>query len=110
MSILEMMELNWVENQIRHGIEMRCNSNSIVWISLNWSLELCEFHTIPRGEALYWERVSSYSPIPGNLSLFSNLNSKCNQTIEFRKTDSNSQLCAPISTSKRSITVFSPEI
>jgi hypothetical protein len=39
--ILEMMELNWVEYQIRHGIEMRCNSSSIVWMSLNWSSELC---------------------------------------------------------------------
>jgi hypothetical protein len=41
MSILERMELNWVEYQIRHDIEMRYNSNSIVWMSLNWSLELC---------------------------------------------------------------------
>jgi hypothetical protein len=41
MLILERTELNWVEYQIRHGIKMRCNSNSIVWFSQNWSLELC---------------------------------------------------------------------
>jgi hypothetical protein len=40
------MELNWVEYQIRHDIEMICNSNFIVWMSLNWSLELCGL--IPR--------------------------------------------------------------
>ena len=40
MSILEGVELNWVQLQISHGIEMRCNSNFIVWMSLNWSLEL----------------------------------------------------------------------
>jgi hypothetical protein len=32
--------LNWFQYQISHGIEMRCNSNSIVWMSLYWSLEL----------------------------------------------------------------------
>jgi hypothetical protein len=41
MSILEGMDLNRVEYQISHGIEMRYNSNSIVWMSLNWSLEWC---------------------------------------------------------------------
>jgi hypothetical protein len=46
MSILERMELNWVEYQIKHGIEMRCISNSIVFMSLNSSLELCGL--IPR--------------------------------------------------------------
>jgi hypothetical protein len=35
-----------VEYQIRYGIEIRCNSNFIVWMSLNWSLELCSL--IPR--------------------------------------------------------------
>jgi hypothetical protein len=35
MSILEGMELNWFQYQISHVIEMRCNSNSIVWMSLN---------------------------------------------------------------------------
>jgi hypothetical protein len=35
-----MTELNWVEYQIRHGIEMICIFNSIVWMSLNWNLEL----------------------------------------------------------------------
>jgi hypothetical protein len=29
-----------------HDIEMKCNSSSIVWMSLNWSLELCDL--IPR--------------------------------------------------------------
>jgi hypothetical protein len=41
MSILEDKELNWVQYQICHGIEMRYSPNSIVWMSLNWSLELC---------------------------------------------------------------------
>jgi hypothetical protein len=62
------MELNWVEYQIIHGIEMRCNSNSIVWMSLNWSLELCGLiprNTVGRGFVL-GEGVSSHSPIPGN--------------------------------------------
>jgi hypothetical protein len=40
MSILEGVELNWVQLQISHGIEMSCNSNFIVWMSLNRSLEL----------------------------------------------------------------------
>jgi hypothetical protein len=40
MPILEMMELNWFEYQIRHDIEMRCNFNSIVWMSLIWNLKL----------------------------------------------------------------------
>jgi hypothetical protein len=35
MSLLERMELNWVEYQIMCGIEMSCNSFSIVWMSLN---------------------------------------------------------------------------
>ena len=39
MSILEGMELNWDQYQIKHGIEMRYNSNSFVWMSLYWSLE-----------------------------------------------------------------------
>jgi hypothetical protein len=30
-----------IEYQIRHHIEMGCISNSIVWMLLNWSLELC---------------------------------------------------------------------
>jgi hypothetical protein len=46
MSILEDMELDWIQYQISHAIEMRCNSNFIVWTSLNWSLELCGL--IPR--------------------------------------------------------------
>jgi hypothetical protein len=53
------MELNWVQYQISHGIEMRCNSNSIVWIPLNWSLELCgliPLNAIHMGDALYYER------------------------------------------------------
>jgi hypothetical protein len=41
MSILEGKELNWIQYQTNYGIEMRCNSNSIIWMSLNWSLELC---------------------------------------------------------------------
>jgi hypothetical protein len=42
MLILEGVELNWVQYQISHVIEMRCNLNSIVWMSLlNWNLELC---------------------------------------------------------------------
>jgi hypothetical protein len=45
MSILERLELNWAEYQIRDGIEMRCNSNSIIWMSLNWSLKLCGLST-----------------------------------------------------------------
>jgi hypothetical protein len=32
---LERIELNWIDYQIKHGIEMGYNSNSIVWISLN---------------------------------------------------------------------------
>jgi len=40
MSILEGMELNWVQYQINHGIEMRYNSNSIVWMSLYWSTSM----------------------------------------------------------------------
>ena len=36
---LEGMELNWVQYQISRGIEMRCDSNSIVWMSLHWRLE-----------------------------------------------------------------------
>jgi hypothetical protein len=39
--ILEWMDLNLIEYQIKHDIEIRCNSNSIVWVSLNWSLKLC---------------------------------------------------------------------
>ena len=39
MSELEGMELNWVQYQISRGIEMRCDSNSIVWMSLHWRLE-----------------------------------------------------------------------
>jgi hypothetical protein len=51
-----------VQLQISHDIEMSCNSNSIVWMSLNWSLELCG--PIP----LNTERngVSSCSSIPEN--------------------------------------------
>jgi hypothetical protein len=30
--MLEGMELNWVQYQISHNIEMRCNTNSIVWM------------------------------------------------------------------------------
>jgi hypothetical protein len=40
MSILEDIDLNWTQYQISHVIEMRYNSNSIVWMPLNWSLEL----------------------------------------------------------------------
>jgi hypothetical protein len=62
------MELNYVQYQISHDIEMRCNSNSIVWMSLNWSLELCG--PIPRNTkgrcSLLGEGVFSYSPIPQN--------------------------------------------
>jgi hypothetical protein len=46
MSILEDVELNWVQYQISHSIEMRCNFNVIIWMSLNWSLEL--YGSIPQ--------------------------------------------------------------
>jgi hypothetical protein len=68
MSILRGMELNCVQYQISHGIEMRYNFNYIVWVSLDWSLELCV--PIPRNiEGRYFilgEGVFSYSPIPQN--------------------------------------------
>jgi hypothetical protein len=41
MLILEDVELNWIQLQISHGIEMSCNFNYIVWMSLNCSLKLC---------------------------------------------------------------------
>jgi hypothetical protein len=41
MLILEDVELNWVQYQISHAIKMIYNFNSIVWMSLDWSLELC---------------------------------------------------------------------
>ena len=68
MSILEGMELNWVQYQISHDIEMRCDSNSIVWMSLNWSFELCSLilRNIEGWHSILEEGVSSYSPIPGN--------------------------------------------
>jgi hypothetical protein len=42
----------------------------------------------------------------GIACLIPNLNSICNQTTEFRKAGSNSQFCAPISTSKRGASVM----
>ena len=65
---------------------MICNSNSIVSMSLNWSLELCGI--IPRntGETLYWERrflvIVQFKVIE---PLIPNHNSTCNQTTKFRK-------------------------
>jgi hypothetical protein len=38
-----------------HDIEIRCNFNFIVWMSLNWSLELCGLNW-REGKALYCER------------------------------------------------------
>jgi hypothetical protein len=61
---------NWIgfKYQISHSIEMRCNSNSIFWMLLNRSLELCCL--IPRNSKgwhfVLRDGVSSYSPIPGN--------------------------------------------
>jgi hypothetical protein len=46
-------KLNWVEYQIRHGIEMRCNCNFIVWMSLNWNMDLCGL--IPRNTEILRE-------------------------------------------------------
>jgi hypothetical protein len=67
MLILEGMELNWVEYRISHGIEMRCNFNSIVSMSPYCSLELCGLYPrIKRGDSILGEGVSSHNPIPGN--------------------------------------------
>jgi hypothetical protein len=68
MSILKDMELNWVQYQISHSIEMRCNSNSIVWISLNWNLKLCGLipHNSKGRHSVLREGVSSCSPILEN--------------------------------------------
>jgi hypothetical protein len=62
------VELDWVQLQICHGIEMSCNSNSIVWMLLNWSLELCGPIPLSTEEqcSVLGAGVSNYSPIPGN--------------------------------------------
>jgi hypothetical protein len=38
--------IEMVQYQIRHSIKMRCNSNYIIWMPLNWILELSSI--IPR--------------------------------------------------------------
>jgi hypothetical protein len=53
---------------------------------------------------LYWEKgFLVIVQFQGIGPLIPNLNSTCNQTTEFRKVDTNSQFCAPISTSKRGV-------
>jgi hypothetical protein len=75
--------------QNKHGIEMRCNSNFIVWMSLNWSSEFCGLiPRKPRSDALYCEKgFIVIVQFQGIAPLILNLNSTCNQTTEFRKVD-----------------------
>jgi hypothetical protein len=81
------MELNWVQYQISHNTEMRYNFNSIVSMSRNWSLELCDL--IPRNSkgwcSIFEDEFLVIDQSPWIGSLISNPNSICNQTIEFRK-------------------------
>jgi hypothetical protein len=50
-----------------YDTEMRCNFNSIVWMSLNWSLKLCGLILRNTEMRLYTRRgVSSYSLILKN--------------------------------------------
>jgi hypothetical protein len=105
MSILEGMELNWFQYQISRDIEMRRSSNSIVWMSLYWSLELGGL--IPRNiEVWYSElggKVSSYSTIPRNWLSDSKFQFHVQPNNKIQKTDFNSQFYILISTSKRDI-------
>jgi hypothetical protein len=68
MSILEGIELNCIEYQINHGIKIRCNCNSIVWMSLYWSLEFGGLISRNTGvwRSVLEDVVSSYSLIPRN--------------------------------------------
>lgn len=55
--------LGSIPNQ--RGNEMRWDSNSIVWTSLDWSFELCGL--IPQEwRSVLGEGISSYNPISGN--------------------------------------------
>jgi hypothetical protein len=63
-----------------------------------------EFRIVQSNPTLYQERVFlAIGQFHGIKHLILNLNSICNQITEFRKTDSNSQFCALISTFKRDI-------
>jgi hypothetical protein len=66
--MLEGIELNWVQYQISHSIEMRCNFNFIILMSQNWSLELCGLISLNSEgwHSVLREEVSSYSLISGN--------------------------------------------
>jgi hypothetical protein len=79
MSILEGKELNWVQNQIRHSTETRSNSNSIVWMSCNWSLELCGLNPCnSKGwRSVLGDGVSSYRPIPLELDFCFQISIPC---------------------------------
>ena len=42
MLILEGLELNWVQYQINHGIEMGHDSNSVVWMTVELAFGILE--------------------------------------------------------------------
>jgi hypothetical protein len=80
MSILEMMEFNCVEYQIKYGIKMRCNFIFFNATKLKFGIVGSNSTQYREVGLCFGRGVSSYSQILENWALIPNLNSMCNQT------------------------------